>query len=78
MEVVCLETKAFYALIDEVVEKMMEQRDYELALGFLHVIKEFNPQHILLRTETRDTKKKVLQRALLQITTTAFTNIKIF
>jgi hypothetical protein len=26
MEVVCLETKAFYALIDEVVNKMMEQR----------------------------------------------------
>lgn len=26
MEVVCLETKAFYALIDEVVERMMAQR----------------------------------------------------
>ncbi|MCB0522253.1 MAG: helix-turn-helix domain-containing protein [Lewinellaceae bacterium] len=26
MEVVCLETKAFYTLIDEVVERMMEQR----------------------------------------------------
>jgi len=26
MEVVCLETKAFYELVDEVVERMMEQR----------------------------------------------------
>jgi hypothetical protein len=25
MEVVCLETKVYYALIDEVVDKMMEQ-----------------------------------------------------
>lgn len=26
MEVVCLETKAFYSLIDEVVERMMQER----------------------------------------------------
>jgi len=26
MEVICLETKAFYELVDEVVERMMEQQ----------------------------------------------------
>lgn len=29
MEVICLDTKAFYSLLDEVVEKMMKERKQE-------------------------------------------------
>ena len=44
MEVVCLETQAFYSLIDEVFERMMEQRkeiptwvSTEEAMGILKI-----------------------------------------
>jgi len=44
MEVVCLETKAFYELVDDVVERMMKQREEkpkwlsgEEAMGILKI-----------------------------------------
>jgi hypothetical protein len=65
------------SFIDKVIveyHKAMEQQNFELGLGYLNVIKEFAPQHVLLRKATRKTYDKVLQRALLQVSTTSFTN----
>jgi hypothetical protein len=64
----------FVAKIVAEYHKSMEKQNFELALGYLNVIKEFSPQHSILRSTTRKTKSKVLQRALLQVTTTSFTN----
>jgi hypothetical protein len=67
-------TNSFIEKVIAEYQKSMEQQNFELGLGYLKVIKEFSPQHSLLRTATRKTYNKVLQRALLQVSTTAFTN----
>ena len=67
-------TNGFIEKVVAEYHKAMAQQNFELGLGYLKVIKEFEPQHSLLRTATRKTSKKVLQRALLQVTTTSFTN----
>ncbi|MFT7185251.1 MAG: hypothetical protein ACI84K_000626 [Pseudohongiellaceae bacterium] len=67
-------TNSFIEKVVAEYHKSMERRNFELGLGYLKVIKEFSPQHSLLRTATRKTYNQVLQRALLQVSTTAFTN----
>lgn len=67
-------TDSFIEKVAIEYQKSMEKQNFELGLGYLKVIKEFAPQHTLLRTASRKTFNKVLQRALLQVTTTSFTN----
>jgi len=69
-------TNSFIEKVVAEYHNSMEKQNFELGLGYLKVIQEFSPQHILLRTATRKTNNKVLQRALLQVTTTSFTNSK--